>query len=65
MSDLSRRHAAQAKRERRRLRNIENEKSQGRYPEEYKCGCGRWGEANYDDGCGPMYYCGGSQWCCP
>jgi hypothetical protein len=65
MSDLQRRRAAEAKRERRRLRNIESEASQGRYPEEAKCGCGKWGEINYDDGSFRGYFCGGSQWCCP
>lgn len=58
--DLARIKAAQAKRERRRLRNIANEAAQGRYPEEVMCGCGKWGEPNYED----RYYCG-SRWCMP
>lgn len=61
-TDTANIRAAGAKRERRRLRNIDNEASQGRYPEEAQCGCGKWGEINYD---GRLYYCGGSQWCCP
>lgn len=53
---------AKDKRERRRLRNISNEAAQGRYPEQAECGCGKWGEVNYD---GNAYYCGGSERCIP
>lgn len=54
---------AQAKRDRRIARNIRNEAAQGREPEppkEVECGCGKWGEPNYEE----RYYCG-SGWCCP
>lgn len=65
-TDTANIRAAEAKRELRRLRNIENEAAQGRYPEELPChGSGnKYGEANYDDGHDRRYYCGG-QWCCP
>ena len=29
------------------------------------CRCDGSGPANYDDGGGPMYYCGSTPWCCP
>jgi hypothetical protein len=61
-TDTANIRAAEAKRERRRLRNIDNEAAQGRYPEEAECGCGKWGPINYD---GSAYYCGGSERCCP
>lgn len=65
--DQERSLAAKRKRERRIERNIRNEASQGRYPEpeEAKCGCGKWGEINYDDGSFRGYYCGGSERCYP
>lgn len=61
---ISRERYAKAlrKRERRQERNIRNEVAQGRGPEQAECGCGRWGDVNYE---GNSYYCGGSPRCCP
>jgi len=64
-TDTARIRAAEAKRERRRLRNIENEAAQGRYPEQAECSCGEWGDVNYDDGYYRGFFCGGSERCCP
>jgi hypothetical protein len=73
--------AAKAKRERRIDRNVRNEARQGRYNAngallarlfdsggalwQEQCRCGKWGEVNYDDGATSMYFCGGSERCCP
>ena len=37
----------------------------GVYRMEMKCGCGRRGPVNYDDGSYQGYYCGGSERCIP